>query len=362
MKRTQQLTEETHRIQAKADAAEGHRHQIAAKEKQDLQNQLETLRTQHAAERERNKNTEHGLQTQLKHSQKQLEATLEKNSQIVVANQLEKHEYQTQHNLHAATEEHTRQILTDTQTKCTELQNKYDLLHNQHTVTMEENRQIAAIVQQEKREFQRRREHLQDDRRHRKEIVAIARQRLTKFRSSISEFRHQISAQLQASQQHAESYTSQLNQLATATQKLATSDRVKELAKLEAFDLWVQRSPEMEERILAQTLLHKVTSKLNHTLTNLKEELYQAIQERDDLQNQIEQQQEEDLLQWEKLLGEDKIEDPENSITAIMKYLPPPISIFQYYKAYKPLILQSSSLPNIKNGTEISEEFFKCCG
>ena len=90
--------------------------------------------------------------------------------------------------------------------------------------------------------------------------------------------------------------------------------------------------------------------------------MYQAIQERDDLQNQIEQQQEEDLLQWEKLLGEDKIEDPENSITAIMKYLPPSISIFQYYKAYKPLILQSSSLPDIKNGTEISEEFFKCCG
>ena len=42
-----------------------------------------------------------------------------------------------------------------------------------------------------------------------------------------------------------------------------------------------------------------------------------------------------------------------------MKYLPPPISIFQYYKAYKPLILQASSLPNLKNGTEISEELFQ---
>ena len=78
-------------------------------------------------------------------------------------------------------------------------------------------------------------------------------------------------------------------------------------------------------------------------MKNLKAELSQATQERHKLQTRIEQQQEENLLQWEKLLGEDKIEDIENQITATMRNLPPPSSIFQYYKAYKPLILQGNT-------------------
>ena len=59
------------------------------------------------------------------------------------------------------------------------------------------------------------------------------------------------------------------------------------------------------------------------------------------------------------ILGDDKIEDLSNLVTTTMKNLPPPISIFQYYKAYKPLILKGSSLPDIKNGIEISKELFQ---
>ena len=132
-----------------------------------------------------------------------------------------------------------------------------------------------------------------------------------------------------------------------------------ELSKIEAFDLWIKERPDTETQISAQILLHRVTSKLNYTFRSLKAELYHAIQERDELQNTIEQQQEENPLQWEKWLGDDKIEDPSNSVTTTMKNLPPPISIFQYYKAYKPLILTRSSLPDIKNEIEISEELFQ---
>jgi hypothetical protein len=45
------------------------------------------------------------------------------------------------------------------------------------------------------------------------------------------------------------------------------------------------------------------------------------------------EQEEEDLLQWENLLGEDKIEDPKNPITATRHNLAPSINIFQYYQA-----------------------------
>ena len=75
----------------------------------------------------------------------------------------------------------------------------------------------------------------------------------------------------------------------------------------------------------------------------------------------MEQQEEEasEQLQWQNLLGLDKIEDPENLITATMKNLPPPISIYQYYQAYKPIILQWSNLPDLKMRSHLSKLEFQ---
>jgi hypothetical protein len=42
-----------------------------------------------------------------------------------------------------------------------------------------------------------------------------------------------------------------------------------------------------------------------------------------------------------------------------MKNLALPINIFQYYKAYKPLILTWSSLPDLKNQSHVSEQQFR---
>lgn len=68
-------------------------------------------------------------------------------------------------------------------------------------------------------------------------------------------------------------------------------------------------------------------------MKSLKAELSQATQERDELQTRMEQEEEEDLLQWENLLREDKIEDPENPITTTRHNLAPSINIFQYQQA-----------------------------
>ena len=53
------------------------------------------------------------------------------------------------------------------------------------------------------------------------------------------------------------------------------------------------------------------------------------------------------------------IEQPENVITSAMKNLAPPISIFQYYKAFKPLILKVNDLPDIRPRNNISKKQFK---
>jgi hypothetical protein len=50
----------------------------------------------------------------------------------------------------------------------------------------------------------------------------------------------------------------------------------------------------------------------------------------------------------EQILGSDQIEDAGNAIRATMRNLAPPISIFQYYQAFKPQILQRSNLPDIR--------------
>jgi len=42
-----------------------------------------------------------------------------------------------------------------------------------------------------------------------------------------------------------------------------------------------------------------------------------------------------------------------------MQNLPPLVSIFQYYKAFKPMILKWSSLLDISNKTHLSKEQFQ---
>lgn len=62
---------------------------------------------------------------------------------------------------------------------------------------------------------------------------------------------------------------------------------------------------------------------------------------------------------WEQVLGYNTVEDPGNAIAATMRNLAPPISIFQYYQAYKSLIFQRSNLPDIRLKNQFNKEQLK---
>jgi hypothetical protein len=189
----------------------------------------------------------------------------------------------------------------------------------------------------------------------------MAGQQLQQFRCAVSEIRREAADQFLAFQQDFQAYSTQLTQAITPTATHLSPERIQKIAKIEAFELWVQKTPDAENQISAQTLLHRVTTKISHTLKTLKAELQQTTNERDELQAKEEEHQENtsDLLQWEHLLGYNKIEDPINTIAATMKNLAPPISIVQYYLAYKPMILNWSSLPDVRTKSHLSQEQFQ---
>ena len=62
---------------------------------------------------------------------------------------------------------------------------------------------------------------------------------------------------------------------------------------------------------------------------------------------------------WHQILDVNTIEDPTNAITTITRNLAPPISIFQYYRAFKPLILQQSNLPDIRLKSQFTRDQFR---
>lgn len=162
---------------------------------------------------------------------------------------------------------HTAEI---TQAQLRDYQQKYKLLQSQYTQAVDRSQQIAA---EEKRKSQAQLELIKTHLTHRNEIAAITESKVTALRHNFDQLRQKTASQQTEFQQQVELYTTQLTQLAIATQQIATSNRVRDIIKIKAFDLWLQRSPEAVDQILAQTLLHRVTTKINHTLRTLKAQL-----------------------------------------------------------------------------------------
>lgn len=100
--------------------------------------------------------------------------------------------------------------------------------------------------------------------------------------------------------------------------------------------------------------------KLGYTFRNLKNKLKHVSLERDELHSRLEQHKKdkEKLLQREILLGQNKIENLGNLVVATMRNLGPPISIFQFYQVYKPMILKWSNLPYMNNKSHLNKEEF----
>ena len=138
-------------------------------------------------------------------------------------------------------------------------------------------------------------------------------------------------------------------------------ERATKIAKIEAFDHWIDKKSETKEQMTAKLLLDGVTAKMAHTFCNLKLALIQVTTERDELQTRLEQLENDRTKsqKWHQLLDEKTIEDSANAITAITRNLAPPISIYQYYRGFKPLILQQSSLPDIRLKSQLTRDQFK---
>ena len=164
---------------------------------------------------------------------------------------------------------------------------------------------------------------------------------------------------MRAFQVEIQTYKTQIHIL--ATKEHTDPQRIMELTQIEAFKLWVHTQPTTEAQIFAQTLLQRVSAKMNHTLRNLKAELHQTTTKRDELQVRIEQQEENKVTfaEWQTLIEQEKIEDPDYLISATRKNLAPPVSIYQCYQAYKPILLKCSNLPSIKAQSCLSKEEFQ---
>ena len=300
-----------------------------------------------------------GLKLQLKTLQSDYAAAEERNRQVTADSHLQKQEIQQKYTLlqnrYVAAEEQIQQTAAAAQAHIEELEHKHKLLQLQNTTSVQ---QHQLFVEEEQSKFQAQSKLMQTHLRYRSEVATVAENQVSSLRNLLSEIQRDTTTQIRAFQTKIDYYNTQLNKLAPHVQD--HPNWTKELAKIEAFDLWIQGRPETETQLSAETLLHRVTTKINHTLRNLKAELYQATTKRDELQTKFEQQEEErnHPYAWKHLLGFDKIEDPRNAITVTMKNLAPPISIFQYYQAYKPMILNWSGLPDIQIKSHLSQEQF----
>lgn len=160
-------------------------------------------------------------------------------------------------------------------------------------------------------------------------------------------------------------FRSEVGQYTASAEKLynqkviSNHQRALEIAKLEIFYQCLSEKAPTTNQISAQQLFDRIATRIGHMFKTLQNELSQATTERDELQEKLEQQEEYDPFRWEKLLGYNNIEDPANMVAATMKNLAPPISIFQYYQAYKPLILKWSGLPDLRNQSQITAEQFQ---
>ena len=381
LQRIHHFEEDNQLLKTKIDTAEERHRKATTTDNRDLRKQIKTLQTQHAAEREQNQREQKELRKQLENSKTLQEAALHRNNQ----NSAENDDLQKQQ---ATAVREAQQILALTQAEKQALREELEILRTQHTLSQklaEENRVIANRLREEMAllqaqhegilerntqlaaSLQRSTQQLEDckqiNRRHQGKFAAITEHRIrqvsAQLRSTISKIRDQTSEQIRAFQEEIHTYKTQFHTL--DAREHTDPQRIMELTQIEAFNLWINKQPATEEQISAQTLLYKVTTKIYHTLRTLKSELQQATTERDDLQGRLEQQEEEASAHftWEKFLDLNKMEEPGNMIAATMKNLPPPISIYQYYQAFRPMILKANNMPDLKTQTHLSKEEFQ---
>ena len=113
--------------------------------------------------------------------------------------------------------------------------------------------QHQQILEQEHAKFQAHSKLKQTQLKHWREIAADIKNQVGSFRNPLAKLRQETAANLQAFTADIACCTTQINNLAMKEDQ--NPDRIKELAKIEAFDLWMQSHPETDNQLSAETLL-----------------------------------------------------------------------------------------------------------
>ena len=156
------------------------------------------------------------------------------------------HEASLLRNEHVAALTRTHQLTDESKhiaTKKQELQNQIEHLQTQYEAVIQKCNQLTATLQQKEQEHL---DHMKQDRQRQTQVVGNAKHRLrcssTQIRGTFYELRNQTTEHLRALQGQITDYNTQLNKLVTHVH--SNPGRVMELAKVETFDLWVQKQPD----------------------------------------------------------------------------------------------------------------------
>ena len=144
--------------------------------------------------------------------------------------------------------EQIQQTAAAAQAHIEELEHKHKLLQLQNTTSVQ---QHQPFVEEEQSKFQAQSELMQTHLRYRSEAAIVAKTKSVHFETSSPKFSETQLHKFGHSQTKIDYYNTQLNKLATHVQD--HPNRIKELAKIEAFNLWIQSHPETETQISAET-------------------------------------------------------------------------------------------------------------
>ena len=174
--------------------------------------------------------------------------------------------------------------LSTSQTLSNSLQEKNTTLENQRHQLQNQLQTAAQKIQELNLAHENKEKSTQHKWQTQNRLILAAVKKMTQIHST---FRTEASIQIQTVFGEMEGYRAEFLKLKVPAQ--TESERATEIAKIEAFNHWIDGEPATKDQMTAKLLLERVTAKMSHTLHNLKQAINQVTTERDELQSQLEQ-------------------------------------------------------------------------
>lgn len=155
---------------------------------------------------------------------------------------------------------------------------------------------------------------MQDNFTHQQATIMHTLNQFQHIKLTVLNLKEQTQSHMQEMKGELEQYHIQAGKLNHFHRNTEDQDRALEIAKIEAFDIWLSKEATSSDQITAQHLFERVTTKIGHMFKSLQTELRHTRLERDELQEKLEHQEECCYVNWEDLIGHNNIEDPVNMI------------------------------------------------